>query len=418
MYELYPGSEQDISLLYNLRRNPKFFGLDFWQLDKIVGSSARVMVPPSHDVDFVNAMHVNKIRYQEYIYDIGEVFHAEKAQLQAYNLEAQDGIGFKRYYRHKEMNKYLSYLAKTYPNRVKVQKVSESYEGRDIKTITILPLNGSTGHHSIFIDAGIHAREWIAPATALYAIQQLVEIKKRDGDDHIIDKIKWVFMPLVNPDGYEYSHDKDRMWRKTRRKAGTCIGVDGNRNYDFQWGAQGASKNSCAQTYRGDGPFSEPETKAVRDVLASLDGTCKMYLSLHSYGKYFLYPYGHTSKLPDNWKEQDDVARAGADAIRQYSGTKYRIGSSRNTLYAASGLSQDYAFEVRKIPIAITMELPGGGRGGFDPPPTSIEKSVKESWEGLKSMAIRIGEKYLKQSLYDTSVFHDDDDEEEEWEQK
>lgn len=95
----------------------------------------------------------------------------------------------------------------------------------------------------------------------------------------------------------------------------------------------------------------------------------------------------------------DDVSRAGAEAIRQFSGTKYKIGSSRNVLYAASGLSSDYAFEAMKIPISLTMELPGGGRLGFDPPASSIEKYAKESWEGIKSMAIRISEKFAVQTL-------------------
>lgn len=102
--------------------------------------------------------------------------------------------------------------------------------------------------------------------------------------------------------------------------------------------------------------------------------------------------------LPNSWRELDDVSRAGAEAIRQFSGTKYRIGSSRNVLYAASGLSNDYAFEVMKIPIALTMELPGGGTLGFDPPARSIEKYAKESWEGIKSMAIRIAEKFAVQT--------------------
>lgn len=395
--ELYPQSVEDVNFIYSLRRNPKYFGVEFWKLDKFVGSTARVMVPPSQEIDFISDLKKNKIRFQNYIDDLGEKFSYEKEELR--HLNDGTSMGFKRYYRYKEINKYLAHLGSSYPEKVIVETVGKSYEGRDIKSVTVLPKTNTTGNkNTILLDAAIHAREWITPATALYGIQQLVEGKNHGKYENMLDDIKWVFIPLVNPDGYEYSHERDRMWRKTRRKVGTCVGVDGNRNYDFKWGATGASKNSCAQTFRGDEPFSEPETRAVRDVMDKLGDSCKMYLSLHSYGKYLLYPYGHTSKLPENWKEQDDVARAGADAIRQYSGTKYKIGSSRNVLYAASGLSQDYAYEVKKIPIAITMELPGGGRQGFDPPPSSIEKSVKETWEGIKSMAIRIVEKYSKHS--------------------
>lgn len=396
--ELYPQSSEDVNFIYSLRRNPKYYGIEFWKLDKFVGSTARVMVPPSQEVELKSDLKKNKIRFQTYINDLGETFSFEKEELRHYALNDVTSIGLKRYYRYKEISQYLNHLGKTQANRVIVETVGKSFEGRDIKSVTILPKKNSTEKNTILIDAAIHAREWITSATALYGIQQLIDGTNHGKYENMLDHIKWVFIPLVNPDGYEYSHDKDRMWRKTRRKVGTCVGVDGNRNYDFKWGATGASKNSCAQTFRGDEPFSEPETRAVRDVMDTVGDSCKMYLSLHSYGKYLLYPYGHTSKLPENWREQDDVARAGAEAIRQYSGTKYKIGSSRNVLYAASGLSQDYAYEIKKIPIAITMELPGGGRQGFDPPASSIEKSVKETWEGIKSMAIRIVEKYSKHS--------------------
>lgn len=69
--------------------------------------------------------------------------------------------------------------------------------------------------------------------------------------------------------------------------------------------------------------------------------------------------------LPNDWKDIDDVARAGAEAIQKATGTKYAVGSSTNILYAAAGGSDDYALGVEKIPISITMELPGGGREGF-----------------------------------------------------
>lgn len=69
--------------------------------------------------------------------------------------------------------------------------------------------------------------------------------------------------------------------------------------------------------------------------------------------------------LPATWKDIDEVAQAGAAAIKSATGTKYTVGSSTNVLYAAAGGSDDYAFAVANIPVAITMELPAGG-SGFD----------------------------------------------------
>lgn len=55
----------------------------------------------------------------------------------------------------------------------------------------------------IFIDGGIHAREWIAPAVVTYIIQELVE---NENNRYMIENVDWVFIPVVNPDGYEYTH--------------------------------------------------------------------------------------------------------------------------------------------------------------------------------------------------------------------
>ena len=57
---------------------------------------------------------------------------------------------------------------------------------------------------AIVIDAGIHAREWIAPATATYMMKQLLSVSLEDRD--LIDSLDWYFIPVVNPDGYEYTH--------------------------------------------------------------------------------------------------------------------------------------------------------------------------------------------------------------------
>ena len=72
-------------------------------------------------------------------------------------------------------------------------------------------------------------------------------------------------VPVANPDGYEYSREKDRMWRKNRRKNenSKCDGVDLNRNFDKAYGTA-SSKNPCAEDFRGAGAFSEPEAAAIR----------------------------------------------------------------------------------------------------------------------------------------------------------
>ena len=59
------------------------------------------------------------------------------------------------------------------------------------------------------------------------------------------------------------------MWRKTRSKEGdvTCFGVDGNRNFDANWGGPGASAQPCSETYFGPSLASEPMTQFLTNFV-------------------------------------------------------------------------------------------------------------------------------------------------------
>ena len=244
---------------------------------------------------------------------------------------------FDRYYKFDEINKYLDSLEKEFQSnpQVKVKTVGQSYEGRDIKTVTITNGDGRK-KNSIFIDAGIHAREWIAPATALYLINQLVDPKSNFSE--LLNELDFVVQPVVNPDGYVYSFNRYRLWRKNRSiNHITCIGVDANRNYDIHWMENGSSNNKCAETYHGPSASSEKETQISQNIMQELKGNCKFFLTLHSYGNYLLYPWGYSKDLPANWQDMKEVAEAGANAMKNATGIKYTVGSTSNTLYLASG---------------------------------------------------------------------------------
>jgi len=223
-----------------------------------------------------------------------------------------------------------------------VRNVGKSFEGRDIK-IALITNGDGRKKNSIFIDAGFHGREWIAPATALYLIQQLVDPQGIYAV--LLNDLDFAILPLVNPDGYEYSIDYDRQWRKTRSrtKNRNCVGVDANRNFPFRFGSFGSVSDPChySQAYHGQYSFSEKESQTVSNVMWTMRHTCKFYLTLHSFGNLIMYPWGYTKELPAGWRAMDEVARAGATAIKNYSGTQYRVGSLANLLYRASGSSGD-----------------------------------------------------------------------------
>lgn len=156
----------------------------------------------------------------------------------------------------------------------------------------------------------------------------------------------------------------------------------------------GASSYECSITYGGSKAFSEIESLNVANFLKKHSNSIKLYLTFHSYGQYILYPWGFTSSLPENVDELDGLAHEVEKAISSVDGTRYSIGSSTNVLYPAAGGSDDWAKGVAGIPLAYTIEMPGGGPNGFDPPASLIQPVCTETWEGIKVFANYIKNKY------------------------
>ena len=120
-------------------------------------------------------------------------------------------------------------------------------------------------------------------------------------------------LPVANPDGYEYSHTIDRLWRKNRGGlgAGRCAGVDLNRNFGYKWGLQGASNRPCSEIFAGASEFSEPETKAQKLFMENRAANFKGFLTFHSYGQYILYPWGYDAAVPKDFKDLHRVGLEG-----------------------------------------------------------------------------------------------------------
>lgn len=154
--------------------------------------------------------------------------------------------------------------------------------------------------------SGAHAREWLSPAMATFLAQKLADAGKK-----FLQQVAVVLVPMANPDGYEFSHTNDRLWRKNRQNTSKpeCKGVDLNRNWAKSWGTSGSSSNPCADTYRGSKSFSEPETRALRDLARVWIKKFTLFLSLHTYGSYILYPWSHTQTASPRNRPLKRIAR-------------------------------------------------------------------------------------------------------------
>lgn len=81
-----------------------------------------------------------------------------------------------------------------------------SLQGREF-VFAKISSNASAEKPIILIDGGIHAREWISPATVLYIINQLVENANATNNTNLLTYVDWYILPVLNPDGYEFSRN-------------------------------------------------------------------------------------------------------------------------------------------------------------------------------------------------------------------
>ncbi|ROT62031.1 molting fluid carboxypeptidase A [Penaeus vannamei] len=219
---------------------------------------------------------------------------------------------------------------------------------------TIRPCH-TIGLRAPFLPTGAHAREWLSPAMATFLAQKLADAGKK-----FLQHVAVVLVPMANPDGYEFSHTDDRLWRKNRRNTSKseCKGVDLNRNWSKSWGTSGSSSNPCSEIYRGPQSFSEPESRALRDLARVWIKKFTLFLSLHSYGSYILYPWSHTQTASARNRPLKNIARKITKYLKTNGYKNFLYGQTSSTLYQASGTSEDYMLTAG-IKYDYTVELPG-----------------------------------------------------------
>lgn len=113
-----------------------------------------------------------------------------------------------------------------------------------------------------------------------------------DQPEHI-RSLNWYFAPVLNPDGYEYSHETDRFWSKNRNKSHSkdWPGVDLNNNYNNLGKNQSGEPGS--EFYAGPKKFSESETMAHKQFFHSTLDEFRAFLSFHSGAKSILFPWSY-----------------------------------------------------------------------------------------------------------------------------
>lgn len=220
----------------------------------------------------------------------------------------------------------------------------------------------------------------MSPATVTYILQKL--LTNWQEKPAFIRNTTWYIMPVMNPDGYEYSRRVNRLWRKNRSptQRSRCVGVDLNRNFNINWRGHGSSTNPCSDIFRGISANSEPETEAVVKFLTKRQYKLKSYLTFHSYGQFMVYPWAYKAEKVSDAPTLQRVANLAVQRIKKKTNANYSAAATHELLNIAGGGSDDWAYDALRVKYVYTIELRDRGRYGFILPPDQILPTAQEGY--------------------------------------
>lgn len=111
------------------------------------------------------------------------------------------GLTWTSYYTLEDIYAWLDELAAQNPT-VSIISAGQSYEGRDLKGVKVSFKEGNRG---VLIESGIHAREWIGPATSTYLLNEILT-STDPTFRKIAESFDWYIFPSNNPDGFTFTH--------------------------------------------------------------------------------------------------------------------------------------------------------------------------------------------------------------------
>lgn len=304
-------------------------------------------------------------------------------------------------------------LVNDHPSLVRPLTIGKTWEGRAIEGVEISnDVNAIDDGKPTYVVVGTHhAREWPAAEAAM----EFALLLAQGGDDKIsslLQRERIIVVPVLNIDGYLVSR-RDTAFSPTdqainnggkpedfedthtaeavapggppaayRRKnchgsnppGSPCesqYGVDPNRNYGQGWGGAGASSDPSGQTYRGEGPWSEPETQAFWHMSQKRNITA--LITIHNVAALVLRPPGrHT----DGFAPDEPRLKALGDAMADATGYTSQFGWQ---LYDTSGTTEDWNYAAQGA-LGYTIEMgPEGGQ--FHMP---YQTGVVDEWTGTK----------------------------------
>ncbi len=280
-----------------------------------------------------------------------------------------------------EVEKSMQDLVAENPDTVELVSIGTSSEGRDIKALHIstdVKDEATDDKPSVIVVANQHASEWATNGVVLEAVDKLLDGEAKNA----LDDLEMWIVPMANPDGYNHARSVKKIWRKNtwRDQTGEVTGVDLNRNHPFKYRLPGDTPESTKDdvggsdkpgsfSFRGTGPQSEPEAKAIGALLAKESDAVGL-LDVHSFGRLVLLGAGEHEVSAQEYK---DIGTAMNEAIGE---VEYTVQPGSD-LYATTGTLADYADSLGMV--GITLEV----GTSFQPPPAERDRIVERSSDGV-----------------------------------
>ncbi|XP_039900462.1 carboxypeptidase A6 [Simochromis diagramma] len=389
VFKITPSNDEEVRTLKEILGHMK---VDFWQPNSASlichNATVDVHVKRNDTQGLHKRLKRENIDYRVFISNLQKEIEKQTGYRSSRKRRSEAQYDYEVYHSLEEIQSWMFMMNTTHPNLVDVFSVGKSYEGRPLYVLQ-LGKKRRLQKKAVWIDCGVHAREWIGPAFCQWFVKEAINSYQYDSVmTRLLNQLNFYIMPVFNVDGYRFSWITDRFWRKTRSKNHKfhCRGVDANRNWKVKWCDEGASSHPCDDTYCGPFPESEPEVKAVAKFLRKHKKRVEAYISIHAYAQMLLYPYSYKYATIPNFNCVESAAHNAVTALYSAYGVKYRYGPASTTLYVSSGSSIDWAYR-NGIPYAFAFELRDTGYFGFLLPESLIKPTCTETMRAVKAIA-------------------------------